>query len=74
MNLRKNLLGFFGKLWSAPLKFIGESTTFAKNALGGFGGPNGGFWGIAIRVCGDSPSGWSGSGVEEDDEILKGSG
>ena len=39
------ILGFLGRSWSAPLKLIGESTMFAKLAIGGFGGPKGGFCG-----------------------------
>ena len=33
---------FLGRSWSAPLKFMGESTTFAKKAIEGFCGPKGG--------------------------------
>ena len=42
-----------------PTKLIGESRTFVKKAIGGFGGMKAGF-------CG--------GGNEEDDEILNGSG
>ena len=32
---------------------MGESTTFAKNAIGGFGGPTGGWDGDGtVKVCG----------------------
>ena len=37
---------------------MGESTTFVKNAIGGFGGPKGGRdGGGTIGVCGDPPGG-----------------
>ena len=48
---------------------------FAKNAIGGFGGPKGGgCGGGTVGVCGGPPSGWSGGRVEEDDERLNGNG
>ena len=75
MNPRKNHLGFLGRSWSAPIKLMGESTIFVKNAIGGFGGPKGGWHGgETVRVCGGPPSGWMGGRVEEDDEMLNISG
>ena len=59
MNLGKKFFGFLGRSLSTPTKLIGESPTFAKKAIGGFGGMKGG-------CCG--------SGTKEDDEMLNGSG
>ena len=59
MNLGKNFLGFLGRSLSTLVKLIGESTTFMKNAIGGFGGMKGG-------CCG--------GGTKEDDEMLNGFG
>ncbi len=67
MNFGKSFLEFLGRSWSAPLKFIGESTTFAKKVIRGFGRPKGGCWGGTIEVCGGLLGGWSGGRVEEDD-------
>ena len=54
---------------------IGESTTFAKKAIGGFGVPKGdGCGGGTIGICGGPLGGWSGGRTEEDDEKSKGSG
>ena len=58
MNLGKKFSGFLGRSWSAPLKLIGESTMFAKNSIGGFGGPKGGWnGGGTIGICGGPLSG-----------------
>ena len=41
-----------------PTKLIGESTTFAKNAIGGFGGPKGGCCGGGmVEMFGGPPGG-----------------
>ena len=41
---------------------------FAKKAIGGFGGPKGGWnGGGTIGICGGPLAGWSGGGEEEDD-------
>ena len=58
MNLGKKFSGFLGRSLSMPTKLTGESTTFAKKAIGGFGG-------IKAGCCG--------GGTEEDDEMLNGS-
>ena len=43
---------------STPIKLIGESTTFAKKAIGGFGGPKGGCCGGGtIGIFGGPPGG-----------------
>ena len=58
MNLGQNFSKFLGRSWCAPLKLIGESTTFAKKALGGFGRPKGGWDGGGIvGICGGPPGG-----------------
>ena len=47
---------------------MGESTVFAKKAIGGIGGPKGGWnGGQMVGICGGPPSGWMGGGLEEDD-------
>ena len=53
---------------------MGESTTFVKKAIGGFGGPKGGGCGGGIvGICGGPPGGWNGGGVEKANERSKGS-
>ena len=53
MNLGQNFLGFLARSWSTPLKLMGESTVFVKNAIGGFCGPKCGCAsGGTIVVCG----------------------
>ena len=59
MKLGKNFLGFLGRSFNTPTKLIGESTTFTKKVIGGFGGMKGG-------CCG--------GGTQEDDEMLNESG
>ena len=71
----ENFSGFLGRSLSTPLKLIGESTIFAKKAIGGFGRPKGGCCGGGtIGIFGGPPSGWSGGRAEKDDELLHGSG
>lgn len=56
---------------STPLKFIGESTKFAKKTIRGFGGLRGGCCGGGtVGGPGVPPGGCCGGGVEEDDERL----
>ena len=75
MNLGKNFSGFLGKSLSIPLKLIGESTTFAKNEIGGFGGPKGSCCrGVTIGIFGGPPGGFCGGGVKEEVEMLNESG
>ena len=58
MNLGKKFSRFLGISLSTPIKFIGESTTFAKKAIGGFGGPKGYFSrGGTIGIFSSPPSG-----------------
>ena len=45
MKLGQNFLRFLGRSWSGPIKLSGESTAFAKKAIGGFCGPKGGCYG-----------------------------
>ena len=53
MNLGKNLSGFLGRSWSGPVRLMGESTAFAKKAIGRFCGPRVGCnGGGAVGVCG----------------------
>ena len=58
MNLGKNFSGFLGRSWSGPVRLMGESTVFAKKAIGRFCGPGVGCdGGEAVGVCGGSVGG-----------------
>ena len=53
---------------------MGESTTFAKKAIGGFCGLNGGgSGGGTVGICGGPPGGLNGGRAKKADERSKGS-